>query len=101
MHPDIPVIPQPQKQASVFRYFWLIVLLFLVVSVVGVGTYVIDQESNETNAIIESLLTPTPGTLRPKERTTRRRSAKNATVREEAASSSAFASAAAVLTVTP
>ncbi len=54
--PTPPGIHKP----GTMTYVWLACILFLVFSVVGVGAYVIDAESNSVPSGLETLLTPTP-----------------------------------------
>lgn len=56
--PDM--IPQETKGPSNMRYVWLSVVIFLVLSVVGVGAYVIDAGSQQKPSEVNILLTPTP-----------------------------------------
>jgi hypothetical protein len=53
-------IPPRVKKPSKYRYVWLAFIVALVISVVGVGAYIIDAESKNPPSQLNALLTPTP-----------------------------------------
>lgn len=49
-----------EPSSSPLRYTILVVLFLLVLSVVGVGAYLIDSENKQNDSLVQGLLTPTP-----------------------------------------
>lgn len=53
-------MPPSVKKPSKYRSLWLVLIVSLVISVVGVGAYIIDAESKRPPSQVNALLTPTP-----------------------------------------
>lgn len=78
---ELQTIPQPQQYhnaenddsftspTSSMKFFWLTIVILLVVTGVGVGTYLLESDRSEP-LLVNTLLTPTPNSLTPNERTT-------------------------------
>lgn len=79
MSDELPELPNDanfgslrEPGSSPLRYSILVVLFLLVLSVVGVGAYLIDSENKQNASLVNGLLTPTPDmphrqvTLKPK-----------------------------------
>ena len=49
-----------EPTSSPLRYGILVLLFLLVLSVVGVGAYLIDSENKQQESLVNGLLTPTP-----------------------------------------
>jgi hypothetical protein len=62
---DPDFIPPMVKKPSNLRYLWLILIFGLVLSVVGVGAYIIDSENKKAPSQPSNLLTPTPDLPKP------------------------------------
>jgi hypothetical protein len=62
---DPDFVPPVEHSPSKLRYFWPFFIFCVVLSVVGVGAYMIDAENKQNPSLVGSLLTPTPNLPKP------------------------------------
>lgn len=58
--PDVSFQATGEQKPSKYRYLWLALIFFLIISVLGVGAYIIDAENKIMPSQISVLTTPTP-----------------------------------------
>lgn len=63
---EVPAPPLSTNASFSFKYVWLAIVLLLVISSVGIGTYLLDGNASE-QPLLNALVTPTPVSLNPAE----------------------------------